>query len=285
MSDGTESNKGQKKEMTFWEHLDEFRGIIFRMAATIIVLAIGAFCIMKWFFDVVVLAPCRPTFPTYNAFSFIKGDGDFLPDLASNDFAVNLMSINMGTQFMTHMSASLWLAATIAFPILLVMLWNFVSPALYPEEKRPVRRAFGFGMGMFYLGVLVGYFVVFPLALRFLSQYSLSSQIANQLTLESYMDTFYMILLSMGLVFEVPLLAWILGKIGVLHRNFFKKYRRHAIVIAAVIAAIITPTSDVFTLLIVFIPIYGLWELSACLVPRKSAAPVTENDENAVNEP
>lgn len=267
MSEQTQPGGGHKAEMTFWEHLDEFRGTIFRMAAVVIVLAIVAFCIMRWFFDVIVLAPCRSSFITYHIFSFVKGDGDFLPDLASTDFSVNLMSINMGTQFMTHMSASLWLAATVAFPILLWMLWRFVSPALYPDEKRPVQRAFGFGLIMFYIGVLVGYFIVFPLALRFLSQYSLSDIIQNNLTLESYMDTFYMALLSMGIVFEVPLIAWLLGKIGVLHRRFFSRFRRHAIVASVAIAAIITPTSDVFTLLIVFIPIYGLWELSAFLVP------------------
>ncbi len=283
MSGQPQADTGPKAEMTFWEHLDEFRGTIFRMAAVIIVLAVGAFCVMRWFFDVIVLAPCRSSFITYHAFSFIEGDGDFLPDLASTDFSVNLMSINMGTQFMTHMSASLWLAATVGFPVILWMLWRFVSPALYPDEKRPVQRAFGFGLVMFYVGVLVGYFVVFPLALRFLSQYSLSDTIANHLTLESYMDTFYMVLLSMGVVFEVPLVAWLLGKIGVLHRRFFTRFRRHAIVASVAIAAIITPTSDVFTLLIVFIPIYGLWELSAFLVPPEPADDDTEKDPEPAN--
>lgn len=267
--------------MTFWEHLDEFRVIIFRIAGVLIVLAIGAFCIMRWFFDTVVLAPCHGTFITYRSMSFIHGDGDFLPDISAPDFDVNLISINMGTQFMTHMSASLWLALTVGFPIILWMIWQYVAPALYDNERRPVQRAFGFGMFMFYIGVLAGYFIVFPLALRFLSQYSLSSSIENYLTLESYMDTFYMILLAMGIVFEVPLLAWVLGKIGVLNRSFFRRYRRHAIVASAAMAAIITPTSDAFTLLVVFIPIYGLWELSAFLVPAPPSAQLQSTHDNS----
>lgn len=265
--DVPEQNSGGK-EMTFWEHFEELRGVLFRISFLVIGLAIAAFCVMRPVFDYVILAPCRASFPTYSMLGFVRGDGDFLPNLGSSDFAVSLMSINLGSQFMTHMSASIWLAVTVAFPVIIWMLWRFVSPALYERERRGASRAFVSGLVLFYIGILVGYFVIFPLALRFLSTYQLSPNIAIHLTLDSYMDTFYMILLAMGVIFEIPLLSWMLGKIGLLTRRFFKKYRRHAIVISAALAAIITPTSDVFTLLIVFIPIYGLWELSSFLVPK-----------------
>lgn len=256
--------------MTFWEHFEELRGVIFRIAIVVIVLAVVAFVFMRPFFDYVILAPCRDSFPTYSLLGFIKGDGDFLPDLSQTGFDVSLMTINLGSQFMTHMSASLWLSVTVSFPVVIWLLWRFVSPALYEKEKRGAKAAFIWGLVLFYIGVIAGYFIVFPLALRFLSTYQLSPAIAVNLTLDSYMDTFYMILLAMGVVFEIPLLSWMLGKIGVLHRNFFRKYRRHAIVVCAALAAIITPTSDAFTLAIVFIPIYGLWELSGFLVPKQS---------------
>ncbi len=266
------------KEMSFWEHLEELRGVFFRIAIVVIGLAVVSFCFMRPFFDYVILAPCHADFPTYRMLGFIRGDGDFLPDLGGTDFAVSLMTINLGSQFMTHLSASFWLAITIAFPLVLKLLWGYVAPALYEHERQGAGRAFVFGTVLFYLGVLVGYFVVFPLALRFLSGYQLSPDIAVNLTLDSYMDTFYMILLAMGIVFEIPLLAWLLGKIGVLTRRFFRKYRRHAIVISAALAAIITPTSDAFTLIVVFIPVYGLWELSAFLVPKaKPDTPDTIN--------
>ena len=169
---------------------------------------------------------------------------------------------------MTQMSASLWLAFIIGFPIVIYLLWTFVRPGLYERERRGARRAFLWGNAMFYAGCAVGYFIVFPLALRFLSQYSLSDRITNTITLDSYMDTFYLLTLAMGVLFELPLLAWMLGRMGILKRGFFSRSRRYAIVVILVISAIITPTSDLFTLMIVFLPVYALWEASAMLVPK-----------------
>ena len=122
---------------------------------------------------------------------------------------------------------------------------------------------------MFYLGIAVGYFLVFPLTLRFLADYQLSEAVPNTISIESYMDNFFIITFMMGIVFELPLLAWLLGKIGFLTRSFFGNYRRHAIVVLLVIAAMITPTGDPFTLAAVFFPIYFLWEFSSRLVPKE----------------
>lgn len=263
-----EKDSERNGEMSFWRHLAELRGVFIRIAIVIVTLMIALFCCMRWIFEHIITAPCSNDFITYRLFNFISGDGDFLPDLAGNDFHVDLMSINLTSQFMTHMSASMWLAFIIAFPIVIYLLWTFVRPGLYEREQRGARRAFIWGNVMFYTGCAVGYFIVFPLALRFLAQYSLSDNIANNITLESYMDTFYLLTLAMGVLFELPLLAWMLGKIGVLKRGFFHRTRRYAIVIIMIICSIITPTSDLFTLMIVFIPIYTLWEASALLVPK-----------------
>jgi sec-independent protein translocase protein TatC len=256
--------------MTFWDHLDALRGVLFRIVGVVIGLAIAMFFVMRWFFDHIIMWPCRADFPLYSMLSFMQGDGDFLPNLSNTNFSVKVINISLGTQLMTHLSASLWLAFAFSFPIIIYLLWSFVSPGLYENERRGARKAFLFGNIMFYLGVLVGYFVVFPLALRFLSQYQLSPTIENTLTLDSYMDNFYGIILAMGIVFELPLVAWLLGRIGLLKRSFFKKYRRHAIVALTALAAFITPTSDIFTLAIVFAPLYALWELSAFLVPSST---------------
>ena len=131
-----------------------------------------------------------------------------------------------------------------------------------------MRRAFLFGVAMFFLGVAVGYYLVFPIILRFLADYHVSAMVPNQVSLDSYMDTFLMMVFFMGVVFELPLLSWLLGSIGVLDRSFFSKYRRHAIVALVVLAAIITPTGDLFTLAVVFLPLYLLYEVSALLVPK-----------------
>lgn len=256
--------------MSFWEHLEALRGVLFRIGVVLLLLMIACFLAMRPIFDRVILWPCRADFPLYRVFGFVKGDGELLPDLSGADFNVELINIKLGTQLFTHLSLSLWMAVAIAFPFIIYMLWRFVSPGLYEHERRGARKAFLFGNVMFYLGVAVGYFVVFPLALRFLSQYSLSGQIDNSLTLDSYMDNFYTITVSMGCVFELPLLAWMLGRMGLLKRSFFRRNRRYAIFALAVLASLITPTSDLFTLAIVFVPLYSLWEFSALLVPRET---------------
>ncbi|MBO5053053.1 MAG: twin-arginine translocase subunit TatC [Muribaculaceae bacterium] len=256
------------EEMTFWGHLNELRSVMVKIVLLLIILMVGMFCVMRPIFEHVILAPCSNDFIIYRMFDFMHGDGDILPDLASDNFNVTLINIKLGTQLMTHMSASFWLAIIIAFPIVIYMLWSFVSPGLFPNERRGARRAFIYGNMLFYFGVAVGYFLVFPLALRFLSEYQLSERIANTITLDSYMDTFYLVTMSMGILFELPLLMWFLGKIGIVDREFFKRYRKYAIVSILIISGIITPTSDLFTLFIVFSPLYSLWELSAFLVPR-----------------
>lgn len=260
----------ESKEMSFWGHLDALRGVLFRIAAVVIVLGIGAFVAMPWLFDNVILAPCSGSFPTYRLFDLMSGSIGFLaPELSSSSsFHVDLVSMQLTTQFFVHMSASCWLALIVGFPIIIYLLWTFVEPALYDHEKRGIRRAFMFGNLMFFLGVMVGYFLVFPLAVRFLADYALSDRITGMVSLDSYMDNFFTIVLLMGVVFELPLLAWLLGKMGFLHRSFFKRYRRHAIVALLILAALITPTGDPFTLFAVFIPVYALWEFGARLVPR-----------------
>ena len=149
-------------------------------------------------------------------------------------------------------------------------MWKFVCPALYDNETKGVKWSFVFGTVMFFLGCIVGYSVVFPLTLRFLYTYELSPNISNQLALDSYMNYFLMLIFMMGIMFELPLLSMLFSKLGMINRSFFRKYRRHAITVLLIVAAVITPSSDPFTLMAVFIPIYILWEISALLVRREA---------------
>lgn len=254
-------------EMTFWDHLDDLRRVLFRVFIVVAVLGVGAFTAMPWIFQNVIMAPCNPGFPTYRIFDSIAGTA------TADGFNVDVVSLELASQFFVHMSASCWVAFVVGFPIIIYLLWGFIAPGLYEHERRGVTKAFIFGNIMFYLGMAVGYYLVFPLAVRFLADYRLSEAIRPVVSLDSYMDNFFTILLMMGAVFELPLLAWILGKMGMLTRGFFSRYRRHAIVALLIIAALITPTGDPFTLSLVFIPIYALWEASARLVP----AATTEN--------
>ena len=261
-------------EMSFWGHLDELRKVLFKIAGVVILVSIVMFIAMPYVFDTVVLAPTHHDFPLYALFDAIMP-----PEPGTPPFDIDLININLASQLFIHLSMSGYTAAVICFPIIIYLLWGFISPGLYENERKNSRTAFLFGIIMFYLGIAVGYFLVFPLTLRFLATYQLSESIHNTLTLDSYMDNFLGICLIMGIVFELPLVAWLLGKFGILTRAFFSKYRRHAIVALLVAAALITPTGDPFTLMIVFIPIYSLWEFSAFIVPVPSKDDDVSEDE------
>ena len=262
-------------EKSFWAHLDDLRGVLFRGIALYVAACVALFAFLPSLFDTVILAPTRGDFPTYRLFERIAG---IAPALAEASFSepesaatnIQLVNIELASQFFIHVSATCWMALVMTLPALIYILWTFVRPGLYPSERRYSRTAFIAGNAMFYLGASVGYFLVFPLTLRFLAGYQLIPLIPNVVSLTSYMDTFVTLLLLMGLIFELPLLAWILRKTGLITREFFTRYRRHAIVVLVVLAAMITPTGDPLTLAVVFIPIYILWELSAWLVKPRS---------------
>lgn len=221
---------------------------------------------MPYLFDHFVLAPTSSDFFLYRCLSGIKGDGVWIPDFSSDSYRVDLINIRVASQFMTHVTTSFWFAVILVFPYLIYQLWTFIKPALYNNERHNVSIAFAGGTFMFYLGCTVGYCIVFPFTFRFLSQYQISETIVNQISLDSYMSTFLMLILVMGVVFELPLLAWLLGHLGVINKSFLKQYRRHAVVVLLILAAVITPTSDPFTLMMVFLPLYMLYELSIRIV-------------------
>lgn len=257
-------------EMTFWDHLDELRGVLIRMSVVIILAFIIFFCLMPKIFEPVILAPCSGSFPIYRWFDMLASVAGESAG-SSDDFSVSLINTQLASQFFIHISLSFQLALVATFPILICLLWQFVAPALYPHERRNAFRIFLCGSLLFYLGVASAYYLIFPLTLRFLADYQLSTAIPNTITLDSYMENFVSILLIMGVTFEIPLVTWALGKMGLISRGFFTRYRRHAIVVLVIAAAVITPTSDPFTLMAVFIPLYILWELSASLTPKEDS--------------
>lgn len=256
----------ENPNLSFWEHLEEFRWSIVRSVIALFVFAIAGFAFMPYLFDNIILAPCHSDFVLYEYLCKISSHTSILPDFCNQDFHVEIINIKLASQFFTHMSTSFWLALVCAFPYLVYEIWKFISPALYDYEKKSVRIVFLFGTVMFFVGCLVGYFVVFPMTLRFLATYELSATITNQLSLDSYINNFIMLVFIMGVIFELPLLSWLLSKLELLRRSFFRKYRRYAIVVSMALAAIITPSGDPFTMMVVFIPLYGLYEISALFV-------------------
>jgi sec-independent protein translocase protein TatC len=254
------------QEMTFWDHLEELRWTLFRIVIALAVFAVGAFFIMPWFFDNVIMAPAKPDFVLYRWFCSLSHNFSFLPDFCDDQFKIDMVNIELMSPFMRHLSTSGWLALVLICPYILFEIWRFISPALYENEKKNIRWVFLFGSIMFFIGCLFGYMIIFPMSLRFLASYSLSDVIHNEVSLDSYLDIFISLILTMGLIFEMPLVSWLLSQLGILKKSFFRNYRRHAIVIIVIAAAIVTPTVDPFNLALVFIPLYALYELSILLV-------------------
>ena len=237
-----------KEETTFWDHLETLRWSILRVVIVMLLFFTAAFIIIPYIFDSVVLAPSREDFILYKL-----TDIKIVPS--------EIININVATQFLTHVSTSFWLAFIATFPYLIFELWLFIRPALYPNERKSVTSAFTFGTLMFFIGCAVGYFIIFPLTFSFLANYSLSNSISNSVALDSYMSTFLMLIFTMGILFELPLLIQLLSRLGLVSKKSLKKYRRHAIVALLIVAAIVTPTGDPFTLMAVAMPLYALYEL------------------------
>ena len=238
--------------LTFWDHLDVLRSSLIRMGVAIVILAIVAFAMKDLLFSV-VLAPRSSDFITYQL-------------LGVDAFHINLMNTGLTEQFMIHMRTAIYAGLLLASPYILYELFRFVSPALYQNERRYAVWIVGAAYLMFLMGTLVNYFVVFPLTVRFLGTYQVSPDVANMLTLQSYIDTLLGMSLVMGVVFELPVVCGLMGRMGLINSHMMSQFRRHAIVAILVVAAIITPTTDVFTLFVVALPIYLLYELSIQIV-------------------
>lgn len=252
--------------MSFWEHLDALRSVLVRIVCVSVVTALVAFCFKDELFTI-LLAPKEPDFMVYRLFRML-GERLALPSMVPENFHIQLVSTQLTSQFMAHMNVSLYAGLLVAAPYILYQLYHFVAPALYGNERRYAVRLVVWSYLLFMLGVLLSYFLLFPLTLRFLAGYVVSPEVQPMLTLDSYIDTLMMLSLTMGIVFEVPVLSWLLAKSGILKAWMLAGSRRYAIVVVLVVGAVITPTSDIFTLLLVSIPLYALFETSVFVVKK-----------------
>lgn len=252
----------QEQTMSFWDHIEVLRWALFRIACCLCIMLVFTFWAMPYIFDEFILAPTTNDFFVYRYITELSGGAiSFSPD-----FHVDIININVASQFMTHIETSIYLAAILTFPYIVYEIWKFIEPALFDEEIKHLRPAFIFGTAMFYIGCALGYLLIFPFTFRFLMEYELSASIHNQINLSSYIGNFSMLVIVMGLVFEMPLLAWLLSALGILRKGLLRNYRRHAVVALMVMAAFITPSGDPFTLMLVFVPLFLLYELSILLV-------------------
>ena len=242
----------EASSMTFWDHLDELSGGIIRMLLVTMLAAVVAFVIKDELFAV-VLAPRTSDFITYRL-------------LGVEPFSIHLMNTGLTEQFMMHLKTAMYVGVLVALPYIIYVLFRFVSPALYDNERKYATVLCTSGYLMFMLGTALNYFLIFPLTVKFLGTYQVSPDVANMLTLQSYMETLLMMNLVMGIVFELPVVSWILGRMGLVNAQMMQSMRRHAVVAILIVAAIITPTTDAFTLFVVALPIWLLYELSIVIV-------------------
>jgi sec-independent protein translocase protein TatC len=254
--------KGKKgeQEMSFLEHLETLRWHIIRAVVAIASMTILAFIFKKLIFDHIILAPTNKNFFTNRVLCQL---GEFLNTtaLCINSKPFKLINIQMSGQLTTHIAVSMVSGVILAFPFVIWEFWRFFKPALHSNERHYARGAVFATSMLFFTGVIFGYYMIVPLSIHFLGSYQVSEQVVNQIYVRSYIGTLTSIVLASGLIFELPIFAFFLTKIGIITPSFLKTYRRYAIVIIFIVAAIITPP-DVFSQTLVAIPLLALYEVS-----------------------
>lgn len=249
-----------KTEMSFLDHLETLRWHIIKSAIAIFAFAIIAFIEKEFIFDSIIFAPKEPEFWTNR---MIANAADFIgmQSLRINTQELQLISIDMSGQFMVHVWTSIIAGFIIATPYVVYQFWSFIKPALYDNERRHASGAVFIMSALFLLGILFGYYLIVPFSIDFLGSYRISESVNNQINILSYISTVTSIVISGGVAFELPVVAFFLSKIGVLTPKFLRKYRRHSYVVLLIVAAIITPP-DVLSQMLVAIPLVILYEAS-----------------------
>lgn len=265
-------------EMSFIDHLEELRWHIIRAVASILVFGIGAFLAKSFVFGTLILGPSRPDFFTYRKLCEL---GDYLgnPGLCIDKISFTLQSREMSSQFTTHITVSLIIGLILAFPYAFWEIWRFIQPGLYPNERKNSRGAVFFVTFLFLLGVFFGYYIAAPLSINFLSSYQVDPSIINEFDLSSYIGTLTRLTLACGIMFELPMIVFFLAKAGIASPELMRLYRRHAIVVILIIAALISPP-DVLSMTIFAVPLIGLYEASifiARVVQRQTLRRLNQN--------
>lgn len=257
-----DKGKSFQAEMSFFDHIDVLRMHLIRSSVAIIGFTILAFICYDFIFDNIVMGPKKATFLTYRAMCFIGEKFNLGPDFCVKDIPFNIINTEMAGQFTLQMNSSLLIGLVLGFPYLLYELWCFIKPALHEQERKSASGFTFYATLLFMLGLLFGYFIITPLSINFLANYQVSSIIQNQITIDSYLSTVATLSLGTAIIFELPILIFILSKMGLMTPGLMRSSRRYATVVILLIAAIVTPTPDALTMLTVSFPLFLLYELS-----------------------
>lgn len=239
--------ENKEAEMSFWDHLEVLRGTLFRSLLAVSLVSIVVFCFKSFVFDDVIFAPTRSDFFIYRWMHM--------------DVNMSLVNLEISQQFFVHLKVAFELGFILAFPFVIWEIWKFIAPALYQNEKKTIRGVFLAASFLFYLGIYVGYVLIVPISLNFFLGYKISEAVVNTISLTSYISLFTSTTLAFGIVFEFPAVIVILSKLGLVSRQTMQEYRKHAIVVILIIAAIITP-ADPFSMMVAAAPLLLLYEVS-----------------------
>jgi len=251
-----------EKEMTFLDHLEELRWHVIRAALAIVVLMITAFVFITEIFDHIVFAPAEVDFVFFKWMCKLGHLVNAADTLCITELPFKVQSRNMTGQFMMSITASFMVGLVVAFPYVIWELWSFVRPGLETKERKFSRGAVVAISGLFLLGVAFGYFVLSPMTIWFLATYQVSEKIVNEFDITSYVSTVASLVLGCGLLFQFPVVVYFLTKIGMVTPQLMRQYRRHAVVVIIILGAVVTPSADPFSLAIISLPLYFLYEIS-----------------------
>lgn len=254
-----------KEEMSFWDHLEVFRWVIVKSLALVAVASV-LFFLKKELLTEILFAPSDSNFILYRGFCWL-GEVTGFDTLCFSNFEIVLLNTQLTAMFYTHMMLSFYAGVIVTIPFITVFLWRFIAPALYESERKYGLLLASSCGGLFLLGVLLGYFLIFPLAARFFWTYELSTVIEKKIELSSYLNLFTQTILLVGLVFELPLVSYFFAKMGLLTAKSMKKRRKVAFVMILLAAGFLTPP-DPFSMFLVALPMYILYEVSIIIVGR-----------------
>ncbi|MES2836316.1 MAG: twin-arginine translocase subunit TatC [Bacteroidota bacterium] len=256
------NNSNKSGEMSFLGHLEVLRWHLVRSAAVIFTIAVTLFCFPEFLFDTIIFAPKHPEFWTYRMLCQLDealGAGGML---CITEIPFELINTELSAQFTTHMWISFVGGLICGLPYLLWELWRFIKPALRQKELGYAKGIVFFTSMLFLIGVLFGYYVIVPLSVNFLGTYQVSVEVKNTIQMSSFISTVTTITLAAGIVFELPIVVYFLSKIGIMTPTFMRKFRKHAVVVILIVSAVITPSPDITSQLLVAFPLYFLYEIS-----------------------
>ena len=266
--DGSVKEEEVGKEMSFLDHLEELRWHLIRAAVAIVFFMIFAFVYIEEIYENVILGPSKVDFWTYRMMCKL-GQAVGAEGLCVEKLQFSLMSREVSGQFIMAFTSAAIIGLVFAFPYVFWEIWRFVKPGLKPSEKKSARGAVFYVTFLFFSGVLFGYYIVSPLAINFLVNFQISSSIQNQFDISSYISLLATLTLACGIAFQLPIAIFVLTKIGIIGPQFMKTYRKHAVVVILIVAAVITPSPDISSQLLVAFPLYLLYEISIVISARE----------------